>query len=69
MTFHFLSATTPLPAENDIINLKVVMSLGAFNVLVCEQDRNIADIKIRGGNGPIPVVASVTACNGCRGDS
>lgn len=47
-TFPLLSATVPLPAENNIINLKVVMSLGAFNVLVCEQNCNIADIKIQG---------------------
>lgn len=38
----------PLPAEDNIINLKVIMSLGAFNILVCEQNCNIADIKIQG---------------------
>lgn len=40
-----------LPAEDNIINLKVIMSLGAFNILVCEQNCNIADIKIQGTKG------------------
>lgn len=61
VTFHFLLAAAHLPAEDDIINLKVMMSLGAFNVLVCEQNRNIADIKIQGRKGRPAAVAWVTA--------
>ncbi|XP_029702157.1 vacuolar protein sorting-associated protein 13C isoform X2 [Takifugu rubripes] len=47
------STTMPLPAQDNIINLKVMMSLGAFNIMVCEQNCNIADIKIQGINGSI----------------
>ncbi|XP_042336914.1 vacuolar protein sorting-associated protein 13C-like, partial [Plectropomus leopardus] len=35
------------PAGSDIIELKVMMTLGAFNVLVCDQSCNMADIKIQ----------------------
>ncbi|XP_049911811.1 intermembrane lipid transfer protein VPS13C-like, partial [Epinephelus moara] len=35
------------PADSDIIDLKVMMTLGAFNVLVCDQSSNMADIKIQ----------------------
>ncbi|XP_059213226.1 intermembrane lipid transfer protein VPS13C isoform X2 [Centropristis striata] len=41
------------PAKSDIIDLKVMMSLGAFNVLVCDQSCNMADIKIQGINGSL----------------
>lgn len=36
------------PADSDVIDLKVMMTLGAFNVLVCDQSSNMADIKIQG---------------------
>lgn len=58
VTLHLLPATAPLPAENNIISLKVIMSLGAFNVLVCEQNCNIADIKIQGTKGQLKMVGS-----------
>ncbi|KAG7264760.1 hypothetical protein CRUP_015201 [Coryphaenoides rupestris] len=34
-------------ADTDVIDLKVMMQLGAFNVLVCDQSCNMADIKIQ----------------------
>ncbi|XP_068584903.1 intermembrane lipid transfer protein VPS13C isoform X2 [Cebidichthys violaceus] len=47
-------STAPVsPAESDIIDLKVMMTLGAFNVLVCDQSCNMADIKIQGINGSL----------------
>ncbi|XP_061592670.1 intermembrane lipid transfer protein VPS13C isoform X5 [Cololabis saira] len=49
--------STPLvsPAECEVIDLKVMMMLGAFNVLVCDQSCNMADIKIQGINGSLLV--------------
>ncbi|XP_044053106.1 vacuolar protein sorting-associated protein 13C isoform X3 [Siniperca chuatsi] len=41
------------PADSDVIDLKVEMTLGAFNVLVCDQSCNMADIKIQGINGSL----------------
>uniref|UniRef100_A0AAQ4Q6C5 Vacuolar protein sorting 13 homolog C n=2 Tax=Gasterosteus aculeatus aculeatus TaxID=481459 RepID=A0AAQ4Q6C5_GASAC len=41
------------PAGSDIIDMKVTMALGAFNVLVCDQSCNMADIKIQGINGAL----------------
>ncbi|CAL8243628.1 unnamed protein product [Lota lota] len=40
-------------ADTDVIDLKVVMQLGAFNVLVCDQSCSMADIKIQGINGSL----------------
>lgn len=34
-----------------MVNLEVAMSLGAFNVLVCDRSRSIADIRIQGRSG------------------
>ncbi|XP_067255653.1 intermembrane lipid transfer protein VPS13C isoform X2 [Chanodichthys erythropterus] len=39
------------PSDGDIIDLMVNMQLGAFNVLVCDQKCNMADIKIQGLDG------------------
>lgn len=36
------------PVDSQVTDLKVVMDLGAFNVLVCDQLCNMADIKIQG---------------------
>lgn len=36
------------PADSEVIELKVKVMLGAFNVLVCDQTCNMADIKIQG---------------------
>ncbi|XP_068438571.1 intermembrane lipid transfer protein VPS13C isoform X2 [Clinocottus analis] len=47
------TAAVPSLAESDIIDLKVMMTLGAFNVLVCDQSCNMADIKIQGINGSL----------------
>ncbi|XP_065808670.1 intermembrane lipid transfer protein VPS13C isoform X5 [Labrus bergylta] len=41
------------PADSEVIDLKVMMNLGAFNVLVCDRSCNIADIKIQGINGSL----------------
>ncbi|XP_052416330.1 intermembrane lipid transfer protein VPS13C isoform X5 [Carassius gibelio] len=39
------------PSDSDVIDLMVNMQLGAFNVLVCDQKSNMADIKIQGLDG------------------
>ncbi|KAL1271436.1 hypothetical protein QQF64_030452, partial [Cirrhinus molitorella] len=39
------------PSDGDVIDLMVNMQLGAFNVLVCDQKSNMADIKIQGLDG------------------
>lgn len=44
----FLSAALVSPADSEVIDLKVVVALGAFNVLVCDQSCNMADIKVQG---------------------
>ncbi|XP_056226494.1 intermembrane lipid transfer protein VPS13C isoform X5 [Seriola aureovittata] len=41
------------PADSEVIDLKVVITLGAFNALVCDQSCNMADIKIQGINGSL----------------
>ncbi|XP_038824975.1 vacuolar protein sorting-associated protein 13C-like [Salvelinus namaycush] len=41
------------PSDGDVIDLKVMMQLGAFNVLVCDQNCSMADIKIQGFNGSL----------------
>ncbi|KAM6950364.1 intermembrane lipid transfer protein VPS13C [Lycodopsis pacificus] len=54
-------STAPVsPAESDIIDLKVMMTLGAFNVLVCDQSCNMADIKIQGLHGSLLVQGTQT---------
>ncbi|KAM7405560.1 hypothetical protein PAMP_000001 [Pampus punctatissimus] len=47
------STTLVSPADSDVIDLKVMIMLGAFNVLVCDQSCNMADIKIQGINGSL----------------
>jgi len=46
----FVLAALSSPSDGDIIDLMVNMQLGAFNVLVCDQKSNMADIKIQGFN-------------------
>uniref|UniRef100_UPI0037E99E70 intermembrane lipid transfer protein VPS13C n=1 Tax=Semicossyphus pulcher TaxID=241346 RepID=UPI0037E99E70 len=41
------------PADSEVVDLKMMMTLGAFNVLVCDQSCNMADIKIQGINGSL----------------
>ncbi|XP_057687593.1 intermembrane lipid transfer protein VPS13C isoform X2 [Corythoichthys intestinalis] len=41
------------PAVGEIIGLKAMVALGAFNVLVCDQRSNIVDIKIQGLHGSL----------------
>ncbi|XP_056135016.1 intermembrane lipid transfer protein VPS13C [Lampris incognitus] len=47
------STTLGSPSDGEVIDLKVMMQLGAFNVLVCDQRCNMADIKIQGINGSL----------------
>ncbi|CAK6982133.1 vacuolar protein sorting-associated protein 13C isoform X1 [Scomber scombrus] len=47
------SAALASPADSEVIDFKVMMTLGAFNVLVCDQSCNMADIKIQGINGSL----------------
>ncbi|XP_041804195.1 vacuolar protein sorting-associated protein 13C isoform X2 [Chelmon rostratus] len=48
------------PADSEVIDLKVMVTLGAFNVLVCDQSCNMADIKIQGINGSLLMQGSQT---------
>uniref|UniRef100_A0A673YEK7 Vacuolar protein sorting 13 homolog C n=1 Tax=Salmo trutta TaxID=8032 RepID=A0A673YEK7_SALTR len=48
-----MTAALGSPSDGDVIDLKVMMRLGAFNVLVCDQNCNMADIKIQGFNGSL----------------
>ncbi|XP_026157018.1 vacuolar protein sorting-associated protein 13C isoform X2 [Mastacembelus armatus] len=41
------------PADSEVVDLKVTMTLGAFSVLVCDQSCNMADIKVQGINGTL----------------
>ncbi|XP_029354917.1 vacuolar protein sorting-associated protein 13C isoform X2 [Echeneis naucrates] len=41
------------PADSEVIDLKVLITLGAFNAVVCDQSCNIADIKIQGVRGSL----------------
>ncbi|XP_042615951.1 vacuolar protein sorting-associated protein 13C-like isoform X8 [Cyprinus carpio] len=47
------STAVSSPSDGDIIDLMVNMQLGAFNVLVCDQKSNMADIKIQGLDGSL----------------
>ncbi|XP_021566120.1 vacuolar protein sorting-associated protein 13C, partial [Carlito syrichta] len=42
-------------SENDVFDLKIIAELNAFNIFVCDQKCNIADIKIRGMDASISV--------------
>lgn len=44
--FHCFSG--PSTSEGDVFDLKVTAELNAFNIFVCDQKSNIADIKIHG---------------------
>ncbi|XP_023807842.1 vacuolar protein sorting-associated protein 13C isoform X3 [Oryzias latipes] len=47
------SAAVVSPADSRVVNLEVGMTLGAFNIRVCDQTCTMADIKIRGMNGAL----------------
>ncbi|XP_077419043.1 intermembrane lipid transfer protein VPS13C isoform X3 [Vanacampus margaritifer] len=47
------SSTSASPELGEVIGLKVMVALGAFNVLVCDQSSNIVDIKIQGLHGSL----------------
>ncbi|XP_051920113.1 intermembrane lipid transfer protein VPS13C isoform X3 [Hippocampus zosterae] len=49
------SDTTASSELGEIISLKVMVALGAFNVLVCDQSSNIVHIKIQGLHGSLLV--------------
>ncbi|XP_060797783.1 intermembrane lipid transfer protein VPS13C isoform X2 [Neoarius graeffei] len=46
--------------EGDIIDLKILVQLGAFNMLLCDQHCNIADMKIRDVHGSFLMKESET---------
>ncbi|XP_062868929.1 intermembrane lipid transfer protein VPS13C isoform X1 [Trichomycterus rosablanca] len=46
-------STASSPSEEDIVDIKIQMQLGALNVLLCDQHCNIADIKIQGLHGSL----------------
>ncbi|KAI2662683.1 Vacuolar protein sorting-associated protein 13C [Labeo rohita] len=48
------------PSDGDVIDLMVNMQLGAFNVLVCDQKSNMADIKIQGLDGSLKMQGTQT---------
>ncbi|XP_016334264.1 vacuolar protein sorting-associated protein 13C-like [Sinocyclocheilus anshuiensis] len=48
------------PSDGDIIDLMVNMQLGTFNVLVCDQKSNMADIKIQGLDGSLQMQGTQT---------
>ncbi|XP_047435908.1 vacuolar protein sorting-associated protein 13C isoform X3 [Mugil cephalus] len=54
------STTLVSPADSDVIELKVKVVLGAFNILVCDQACNMADIKIQGVDGSLLMQGSQT---------
>ncbi|XP_057184501.1 intermembrane lipid transfer protein VPS13C-like, partial [Triplophysa rosa] len=54
------SAALSSPSDGDVIDLKVNMQLGAFNVLVCDQKSNMADIKIQGLDGSLQMQGTQT---------
>uniref|UniRef100_A0A1A7WXB8 Vacuolar protein sorting 13 homolog C n=1 Tax=Iconisemion striatum TaxID=60296 RepID=A0A1A7WXB8_9TELE len=43
------------PVDSEVVDLEVTMTLGEFNVLVCDQTCNMADIKVQGINGSLLV--------------
>lgn len=43
-----LSGALVSPVDSEIIDLKATMTLGAFNILVCDQTCSMADIKVKG---------------------
>ncbi|XP_029943561.1 vacuolar protein sorting-associated protein 13C [Salarias fasciatus] len=47
------STASVLDSDSQVINLKVMVTLGAFSVLLCDQTCTIADIKIQGLNGSL----------------
>ncbi|CAJ1049975.1 vacuolar protein sorting-associated protein 13C isoform X3 [Xyrichtys novacula] len=54
------SAAPVSPADSEVIDLKAMINLGAFNVLVCDQSCSMADIKIQGINGSLLMQGSQT---------
>ncbi|XP_072321339.1 intermembrane lipid transfer protein VPS13C isoform X2 [Eucyclogobius newberryi] len=48
-------STALVSPVDHVIDLKVMATLGAFNILVCDQKSNMADIKIQGVNGSMLV--------------
>uniref|UniRef100_A0A3P9AR25 Vacuolar protein sorting 13 homolog C n=1 Tax=Maylandia zebra TaxID=106582 RepID=A0A3P9AR25_9CICH len=56
--------TVSAKSNSQVTDLKVVMDLGAFNVLVCDQLCNMADIKIQGINGSLLMQGPQTHISG-----
>uniref|UniRef100_A0A3B3WSN0 Vacuolar protein sorting 13 homolog C n=1 Tax=Poecilia mexicana TaxID=48701 RepID=A0A3B3WSN0_9TELE len=45
---NFLSMTLSSSSNPEVVDLKATMTLGAFNILVCDQTSNMADIRVTG---------------------
>ncbi|KAM4744636.1 intermembrane lipid transfer protein VPS13C isoform 3-T3 [Anableps anableps] len=41
------------PVDSEVVDLKATMTLGAFNILVCDQTCSMADIKVKGLNSSL----------------
>ncbi|XP_038317038.1 intermembrane lipid transfer protein VPS13C isoform X3 [Canis lupus baileyi] len=50
-----VKAVSSSTSQDDVFDLKVIAELNAFNVFVCDQKCNIADIRIRGMDASISV--------------
>ncbi|XP_006741268.1 vacuolar protein sorting-associated protein 13C [Leptonychotes weddellii] len=50
-----VKAVSSSTSEDDVFDLKVIAELNAFNIFVCDQKCNIADIRIRGMDASISV--------------
>lgn len=55
-----LTAALQPPGDSDVIELKLMMVLEAFNVLVCDQSCSTADIKVK-GRKQFPLSSPLTA--------
>lgn len=49
----FVQAASSCSSQDDVFDLKIIAELNAFNVFVCDQKCNIADIKIHGMDASI----------------
>ncbi|XP_069851362.1 intermembrane lipid transfer protein VPS13C isoform X3 [Dipodomys merriami] len=55
-----IKAASSTVSKEDILDLKVTAELNAFNVFVCDQKCNIADIKVHGMNASVSVKSKQT---------
>lgn len=55
-------------ADCEVVGLHIMITLGAFSVLVCDQSCNMADIKIQGINGSLLMQGPQTHISACLRD-